>query len=111
MCDLNPIELAWRKVKDFVRSNNTTGDMSLSRLHELVQRGIASVSKDDWAVFCNHVKSIEDAYWEKDGLVENAVDEMIINLGDDSSDDNNSDTDTASDEDMETFESAFALLQ
>lgn len=57
------------------------------------------------------MKSIEVAYWEKDGLVENAVDEIIINLGDDSSDDDNSDTDTASDEDMETFESAFAPLQ
>jgi transposase len=36
MCDLNPIELAWRQIKGYVRSRNTAGDMSLSRLQELV---------------------------------------------------------------------------
>jgi transposase len=32
MCDLNPIELAWRQIKDYLRSHNTAGDMSLTRL-------------------------------------------------------------------------------
>jgi transposase len=31
MCGLNPIELAWAKVKKIVRENNVTGDLSLQK--------------------------------------------------------------------------------
>jgi transposase len=47
MCDLNPIELAWRQSKDYVRSHNTAGDISLRRLQELVQEAIKGVTKED----------------------------------------------------------------
>jgi hypothetical protein len=32
MCDLNPTELPWHQMKGYVRSHNTAGDMSLTRL-------------------------------------------------------------------------------
>jgi hypothetical protein len=43
VCDLNPIELAWRQIKDYVRSHNMVGDMSLTRLQELIK----GVTKED----------------------------------------------------------------
>ena len=35
----------------------------------------------DWAGFCNHVVKIENKYCEKEGIVEDAVDSMVISLG------------------------------
>jgi transposase len=46
MCDFSPIELAWREIKDCVDSHNTTADMSLTRLQELVQEGIKVVTEE-----------------------------------------------------------------
>jgi hypothetical protein len=40
MFDLNPIQLAWHQMKDYVKSHNTAGDMSLTRLQELVHEAI-----------------------------------------------------------------------
>jgi hypothetical protein len=86
MCDLNPIELAWRQLKDYVRSHNTAGDMSLTRLQELVQEVIKGVIKEDWAGYCRYVTNIENSYWEKDTIMEDIIDNFIINLGDTDSD-------------------------
>jgi transposase len=52
MCELNPIGLAWRQIKGYVRSHNTAGDMSLTRLQELVQEAIKCVTKEDWVGYC-----------------------------------------------------------
>lgn len=42
LCDLNPIELAWREIKKYTESCNTTADMPLTRLQELEQEGARS---------------------------------------------------------------------
>ncbi|KAJ4437060.1 hypothetical protein ANN_17195 [Periplaneta americana] len=92
MCDLSAIELAWSSVKNYVRSHNTTGDMSLKRLQELVQEGLKSITKEDWTGYCKHVSDIENYYWEKEAIMEDVIDEFIINVGDaDTSDDDSSD--------------------
>jgi hypothetical protein len=56
MCDLSPIELAWSKVKNYVRENNVTGDLSLKRLLDLTAEGIATVTAKDWEGYCQHVE-------------------------------------------------------
>jgi hypothetical protein len=68
MCDLNPIELAWRQIKDYVRSHNTAGDMSLTRLQELVQVAIKGVTKEDWAGYCRCVTNIGNPVGKKTQL-------------------------------------------
>jgi transposase len=40
MCDLSPTELARSKVKNYVRENNVTGDLSLKRLMDLTTEGM-----------------------------------------------------------------------
>jgi transposase len=62
MCDLNPIELAWRQIRDYVRTDNTAGDMSLTRLQELVQEVIKGVTKEDWAGYCRYATNTKNSY-------------------------------------------------
>ena len=33
-----------------------------------------------WSNFCDHVKKVEDEYREKDGLIEDALQEFVIRL-------------------------------
>ena len=48
-----------------------------------------------WEKFCRHTEKVEDEYWHKDGLIEDIVEEILINVedDDDSSDTSGSDSD------------------
>ena len=97
MYDLNPIELAWAKVKHFVREHNCDGNLSLKRLEELAEEAINNVTAKDWENYCKRVQEIEDKYWEDDGKVSDDIDKIIINLGTESV---SSDSDTDSEEEL-----------
>ncbi|KAG8246523.1 hypothetical protein J6590_082781 [Homalodisca vitripennis] len=47
------------------------------------------MSPDEW---CDHVQHIEQEYWEKDGITEDAIDEFVIRLGEDDDDSSSSDS-------------------
>lgn len=84
MCDLNAIEYVWAQVKHHVRSKNTSGNMSLTALQTLTNEAMDSVTPSDWKKYIDHVKNNERHYWIKDGIMENAVDQVIVRLGEDS---------------------------
>ncbi|PSN54969.1 hypothetical protein C0J52_02351 [Blattella germanica] len=89
MCELNAIELAWAKLKNFVRSKNVGGDINMTRLREIVLEGLNQITTEDWMGYCSHVQKIEEEHWERDGIVENALESIIIDLdtSDEESDD------------------------
>ncbi|VEN61907.1 unnamed protein product [Callosobruchus maculatus] len=99
MCELNPIELAWAGVKRYVRERNTSGNLSKADLKHLTYEAIASIGKDDWEGYVKHVMAIENSYWERHQRMENVVAEFIIDLGNASSSDSESSSDTSSEED------------
>jgi hypothetical protein len=82
MCDLNATELAWAKVKNYVRDANTEGNLTLERLKELTEDAFKTVTKQDWMGYCSYVYRLELQYWEKDGVVSDVIDKIVILLGD-----------------------------
>lgn len=80
--ELNPIELAWAYVKGYVAKNNKT--FTLNEVENLVREGINTVTPAMWHKFCQHCENVEDTYWERDGLVEDSVEEILIKAGDES---------------------------
>jgi len=77
-CDLSPIELAWTAVKRFIQGNNVGAEFSLNRLRDLTDAAISLVTKHDWKRYCHHVKTIEEAYYKKDGILSDVVERIVI---------------------------------
>lgn len=62
--------------------------VSLERLYFLVRKTIIRI----WAEYCWHVIKVHEEYWIKDGIIEDAVDSLVISLvADENSNDENSD--------------------
>ena len=80
--ELNPIELAWAEVKAYVAKHNKT--FTLKEVERLVPEAIDTISPAKWHKFCQHTVAVEDEYWAKDGLVEDVVEEILLNIGDES---------------------------
>ena len=97
--ELNPIELVWADIKQWVGSHNTT--FKLQDMKELCQQRVASISAEQWEKVCDHVKKIEDQYIEQEGIMENIIESFVItNAGDsdtsETDDDNENDSDDMS---------------
>lgn len=98
MCELNPIEMAWAQIKHFIRDRNTSGDFSISKLRELLDEAIASVTAVDWEKFCRHVIDIENKFWETDYMMEE-IEPIIIQVGTDTDDSDTDDSDSEGEDD------------
>ena len=96
-CELNPIELAWASVKDYVAKHNKHYNMG--EVERLVPDSFEHTMSDMWRRFCRHVLDIENEYFEKDGLVEDVVEEMVICLGGDENDSDEEDEEGLMDDD------------
>jgi len=73
-CELNPIELAWSSVKSYVRTHNNT--FKLKDVLELLQKGVEHVTPDMWKNFIEHVKKVEDKFWDLEHLTDEVMDEL-----------------------------------
>ena len=82
--ELNPIKLAWSVVKGYVTKHNKS--FTLKEVEKLVPEGMSMVTPALWEKFCHHTEKVEDEYWQKDGLIEDIVEEILINAEDDCSD-------------------------
>jgi hypothetical protein len=73
-CELNPIELAWSSIKNFVKMNNTT--FKLTDVQQLFRDGVDRVTPEMWKNFVEHTKKEEDKFWTIDFHVENVLENM-----------------------------------
>lgn len=72
--ELNPIELVWADVKEYIRSRNTV--FKLESLKNLLEEAINHITSEVWK------------FWQLDEFMEVAIEPIIIRL---SSDDDASD--------------------
>ncbi|XP_053995683.1 uncharacterized protein LOC128885609 [Hylaeus anthracinus] len=72
-CELNPIELAWVNIKDYVRARNTT--YKLRDVQRLVYETIENVSLEMWQNFIRHVTEEENRFRQLDHITDSMFDE------------------------------------
>lgn len=83
--ELNPIEIAWSWVKNYVLMNNTT--FKLEDVHNLLKDAVEHVTSEMWTNFIDHVTKEEDKFWTVDDLSDEIFDlEIGEHLGDTTSD-------------------------
>ena len=88
--ELNSIELIWAMLKGKLARLNLT--LKKKAVKKLTEDAFESISPEDWASCCRHLKDVEYRFYAKDIAVDNQVGRLVIAVT--SSDE---DTDTASD--------------
>ena len=104
-CELNPIELAWASVKGYVTKHKS---FTFKEIQQLTPDGITHTTIDMWRAFCRHVIDIENNYFDKDRQLEDAIQDMVIEVGesaDDGTDDDDDDS-LVDDEDRRVIDQA-----
>ena len=78
-------------MKGYVAKHNKI--YNLPEIEQLTPDGFAYTTTDMLRNFRRQVVDIEHDYFEKDRLIEDTIEKFIIELGEDSDDDDNNDTD------------------
>ncbi|KAF2881628.1 hypothetical protein ILUMI_24540 [Ignelater luminosus] len=83
-CDLNPIELIWADMKNYVAEKNTT--FKFQDMKTIFFKAVGTITAQKWKNCIQHVKNnIEQKLWDLDNVIEIHVKPLIINVGEDSS--------------------------
>jgi transposase len=95
--DLNPIEMIWSQVKEWVASRKVTFETENVKL--LCEQNFSKMGEREWRPVCDHVKRIEKEYLETEEIIDVEVDRLIISLGRSASDSSDS-SDTEAEDDV-----------
>lgn len=82
--DLNPIEMAWAMIKQYVGSKNVK--WNLNHAIELVKEKVNLMGAREWEILCNKVNSVEEEYAKSDHIIDIMTEQFVIRVTDDSSD-------------------------
>lgn len=63
-CELNPIEMPWSNVKEYVKTNNST--LKINDVRRLLNEGIERVTPEMWSNYVSHAIKEEDKFWQID---------------------------------------------
>eukprot|EP00033_Pygsuia_biforma_P005352 GCRY01005902.1.p1 GENE.GCRY01005902.1~~GCRY01005902.1.p1 ORF type:complete len:256 (+),score=30.95 GCRY01005902.1:381-1148(+) len=66
--ELQPIELIWKQLKDYVFQNRAPGNFTFTHLKDLVERAIQNITPENWKKCVQHVKKIEEQYFNQENL-------------------------------------------
>ncbi|KAJ4448601.1 hypothetical protein ANN_28369 [Periplaneta americana] len=90
-CHYSAIELIWSQVKGHVAANNKF--FSLREVEKLIVEGVEKVDAEDWKKAVAHIEKEIRKASERESVLDNAIDSIIIRVGDSS----NSSSDATSD--------------
>ena len=82
--ELNPIEMVWAMVKNYVKMKNTT--QKLADVKKLISDGIDRVSVEIWQTFIRHTTSKEQKLFELGQIIDEVSDANMTHGGTDESD-------------------------
>ncbi|XP_046666826.1 uncharacterized protein LOC124358567 [Homalodisca vitripennis] len=88
-CHFNSIELIWAQVKGYVARNNKL--FTFTETKRLTMEGIENVTSAEWKKVVEHTKKVIDESWNKEGIIEQDVEQMIISITEADEDDEDSD--------------------
>ena len=94
-CDLNPEELIWAQVKNYVARNNKT--FKIKDIQELFEEALKKVTPENWKNACRHVLDIEKSYWDKENICDMDINDIVFKLAEDSDSGSSSSSDDDSD--------------
>lgn len=103
--DLNPIELVWADVKNDLASNYINS--SLDDKITIITRLFSEFTPEKWQKCDDHVQKIENQYWNHDMRFDDVMDELIINLENESDSEEDmaiEDMSSNEEEDMDYFD-------
>lgn len=75
-CSLNPVEIAWAGLKEYIRKNNT--NFSLTAVRQLASEFIAGFDDKAAQGAIHYAEQVETTYKRADEFVENAVEPHLI---------------------------------
>lgn len=113
--DLNPIEMAWSIIKQYVGSKNVKWNLNI--VIGLIKEKVNSMGAREWEVLCNKVKAVEEQYTKSDHVVDLMTEQFIIRVSDDSDDSSESDdsvdvdSESSNDDDQVPSTSASSIQQ
>ncbi|CAF4824568.1 unnamed protein product [Rotaria sp. Silwood2] len=99
-CMLNPIEIAWGGMKNFIRDQNTT--FKLEEVRTLVSNWLAACDETAATGVFHHVQKYEETFKKADHFIETIELTLVDDADDDTADDDaidDDDSDAASDDD------------
>lgn len=101
--DLNPIELVWGDIKGQLAKIEI--DSNLDNKKITLEKLFAEFSVEKWVRCDSHVQKIEDEYCQHDRILDDAMDEIIINLQNDADSSSGTESDDdSSDSEMDISE-------
>ena len=79
-CELNAIELIWGDEKNDVARENKS--ITIEGVKKLFRKRRSKINKDICRNFIQHVRSVEDRYWEMDRIIDQKMDKLMFSVGD-----------------------------
>ena len=83
----------------------------MTEIQCLTPEGCTHTTTDMWRVFCSHVVDMENGYFVKDGLVEDLIEELGVEFGEDDDDcDSDDEKELIDGEDRRLIDKALLVL-
>jgi hypothetical protein len=97
--DLNPIELIWASVKEYVARKNVS--VRLDDTMKLAEEKFSIITKEEWSSRCNNARQCEQNYSRLEPIIDDISEQIVINL---QSDGDNSSCSSSEEEEEEIAE-------